>query len=244
MLNLKHLTHADNKIKATYEVVHGGGDEFNTTLTQDLNIDICERTGAVQAELHLISLTAPNLDEAVAKMAIWCERMAEALRVPRKVVASAPVFAKDWEAVKEGVSTPLGLTWERLQAQMGAAGLSAEEIREGSDELHEHEYIRFPRIDVKYLPLSHQEDVPDVLATLELTFPGITGGGVLRPNNPVFIDPFPYARGALVPLSNPQRTAADFFSLSERARDIYRVIAQAYVDCICLPPAPASTETH
>lgn len=236
MLKLTNLQHTENHMKAVYEVIHGGGDEFKTTLTQNLHVSICSKTGAVDAEFHFTELKAPSMDEALAKLAIWCDRMAAALREPRKVVASVPVFEKDWEAVRDENSSPMGLTWERLQALLSGAGMTAEDIREGSDELHEHEYIRCPQVDVKYLPLTHLDDVPDVLATLENAFPGITGGRDVRPNNPVFLSPFPYARGALVPLPNENRTAQNFFALSQRARDIYRVIAQAYVECICLPP--------
>jgi DNA topoisomerase IA len=232
MLELTKLEKTDAGVKAIYTVKHNTS-EYRTTLAQDLHVTICPRTGAVKGELHVLDLEAPSMDEARAKLALWCERLAEALREPLKAVASVPVYENDYDTLRaEDTAGPLGLTWTRLQALSSALKISREALRLALDELAEQDFITHPYSEVRYLRMSAKDDVAETLQAIERMFPGIANGFTLREANPLFSALFPYNHGAIVPYANTSRPTSDFFSLSETARVVYRLIADAYLDSV------------
>lgn len=233
MLELTNLEKTDAGMSAIYTVKHNTS-EYSTMLKQNLHVTICPRTGAVKGKLLILDLEAPSLDEARAKLALWCERLAEALREPLKVVASVPVYEKDYDILRaEDAAGPLGLTWTRLQAMARAAlKMPFAAISAAVDELSEGGYISNPYSEVRYLRESAKEDVADTLQAISMAFPGIAKGVTRREANPMFKALFPYNSGAIVPYGNTSRTAAEFFNLSPAARDVFRLVAEAYVDSV------------
>lgn len=229
-------------MKATYEVIHNT-DQFKTTLTQNLDVTICERTGKVTGELHIIKLEAATMPEAMAKLAIWCERMAMALREPMKVTASVPVFERDYSMDETSRRFEQGgLTLARLKALANGKGISSADARIALQELYDKELISYPVVDVAYLPGDRDWAAEQILESIEQVFPGVTKGVKLREDAPVFVMPFPYAHHAIVPTNERPSGGADFFKLSETVRTIYRIVAEEFVRAISEPPGgePAS----
>lgn len=97
MLDLKDIEKTNGGIRAVYTISHSDVAS-GTLLEQELHLVIDPRTGAVSGRLDVDGLTGATMDEAVDRLAAWCERLARGLREPRKVVASVPVYERDWRA--------------------------------------------------------------------------------------------------------------------------------------------------
>lgn len=93
MLKLKHVALTETGLASTYEVVHNVG-LLPTTLTQDIELVVNPETGKVTGRMAIEDLSADSLEDAIEKMAEWCDRLAAGLRQPRKVVCATPVFAR------------------------------------------------------------------------------------------------------------------------------------------------------
>lgn len=226
-------------VKASYEVVHSDG--FKTTLTQDLDLTICEQTGKVTGEFHITKLEAASMPEALAKLAVWCDRMAMALREPMKVTASVPIFeqvsaSEDSRKFEEG-----GLTKVRLQALANGKGISSADAIKAAHKLYQEGYISYPEVAVAFLPGNREWAEPHILTNIEQVFPGISKNVAPRRDAPVFLMPYPYTQHAIVPTDERPRDAAHFFELSETERVIYRIVAEEYVRAISEPPGGVST---
>lgn len=83
------------EVEAVYAVRHCSED-FDTTLELDLKMVMDPNTGKVKATLVFEEVEQPDFDAATEKLAVWCERMAQALRAPRQVVAHVPMFEQVW----------------------------------------------------------------------------------------------------------------------------------------------------
>jgi DNA topoisomerase IA len=223
-------------VKATYDVVHDS-DRFKLKLTQNLEVTICERTGEVRGELHITELMAPSMPEALAKLAIWCERMALALREPMKVTASVPIYERDY--AKEETSRKFeqgGLVRVRLQALANGKGISSADAIRAAQKLFDEGYISYPIVDVAYLPGNRDWAVCGILENIEVVFPGISKDAIPRQDAPVFLHPFPYGHHAIVPTEERPRDAENFLELSEAERTVYQIVAEEFVRAICEPP--------
>lgn len=76
-----------------FEVTHNVG-ALRTTLSCDLTVNIAPHSGKVQASLALDDLEADTLDEARIKMAVWCDRMAAALRDVNRISGEVPQYER------------------------------------------------------------------------------------------------------------------------------------------------------
>lgn len=222
-------------VKATYEVIHNS-DQFKTSLTQNLDVTICERTGAVKGELHIIALEAPSMPEALAKLAVWCERMAMALREPMKVTASVPVYERDHEKAASARNFEQGgLVRVRLEALANGKGISSAEAFKAAQKLYQEGYITYPDVNVGHLPGNREWTIAPILESIEAVFPGVSKDVAPQADAPVFLDPFPYAHTAIVPTEERPRDGEQFLELSETERTIYRIVAEEYVRAISEP---------
>jgi hypothetical protein len=228
-------------VKATYEVIHTEG--YNTKLTQELDVTICERTGKVTGAFHITELEAASVPEALAKLAVWCERMAIALREPMRITASVPVFEPEPAAesaqrkFEEG-----GLTQVRLQALANGKGISSADALRAAHKLFQEGYISYPEVAVAFLPGNREWVAPHILANIEQVFPGVCKNAAPRRDAPVFLAPYPYNQHAIVPSDERPRDAAHFFELSETERTVYRIVAEEYVRAISEPPGGVLAE--
>lgn len=92
MLTLQSMTMVGEAVHLSYVVRHNVG-QLATTLEADLQLKVNPHTGATTASLDLGELDAESLEAARARLAVWCERMAAALRAPvRQPTASLPVY--------------------------------------------------------------------------------------------------------------------------------------------------------
>lgn len=240
MLDLKLMEKTEKGMRAVYEVRHNTS-EFKTTLTQDLHLTVCPATGAVTGELIIKELAAASLDEAFERLALWCERLAAALREPRKVTASIPVFEKDQDAIlknSQGARSP-GMTWSRLEAMACALKIPAAVAKEAAAELRDGYFISYPWTETPFLPATAKEDVPEVLKTIEAVLPGMTAGIAVDTQSGFFKEVFPYAHHAIAPASMTAAGECNFAELTPAAKDLYRLIAESYLRCI----SPPSLET-
>ena len=77
MLHLKSLSVEDRELKVVYEAVHSRGGR---TLTENIVVQQCRHSGQAKASLSLRDCGADSADEALDRMADWCERIAKAIR--------------------------------------------------------------------------------------------------------------------------------------------------------------------
>ncbi|MBU9200156.1 hypothetical protein KTD31_01895 [Burkholderia multivorans] len=99
-LELVDAKFADHKATLKYTVGHNVG-RLPTTLEQDLDLTLDVATGKVTGALHLTDLTADSLDAAREKMAVWCERMAYALRAVQRKNHDLPIFERKSVVLEE-----------------------------------------------------------------------------------------------------------------------------------------------
>jgi hypothetical protein len=117
MLNLTDLSFADEIATLRYDVRHNVAD-LPTTTEFPLTLRVDTRTGAVTGALTLDGLEEPGLDEAVSKLATWCERTGAALRATRRLPESAlPLFERT--RFDEAALLP----WQRVLYQQMLADL-------------------------------------------------------------------------------------------------------------------------
>jgi hypothetical protein len=93
MLELKDLKYAENRVSLTYNIVHSVG-RLRTMLEQDLTLHVSTDTGKVTGEFHLTKLNADSVEAAREKMAVWCDRMAVALRSARRKSGDLPLYER------------------------------------------------------------------------------------------------------------------------------------------------------
>jgi len=243
MLTLKSTEVTEKHgIKAHYELVDNPGGKHKTTLTQDLHLNICPETGRVTGELRITSLEGRNIEELTAQLARWCERLANAAREPMQVVTAVPVFRKDYEAERklEEAGGPVGLTLVRLQERCRALGLSPEQTLAYANELFQADFITLPRTDVGNLPATARDDIDDILAAIEARVPGMAKGVVARPDSSLFRDPFPFTKTAIVPTAEDEDQ--HWSALSENAKAVFKVVAEAYLETAGARPAETPQE--
>ncbi|HDR9105426.1 hypothetical protein [Paraburkholderia sp. A3RO-2L] len=84
---------AERRATLKYTVGHNVG-RLPTTLEQDLDLTVDLGTGAVTGALHITDLTADSLDGAREKLAVWCERLAYALRAVQRKNHDLPIFER------------------------------------------------------------------------------------------------------------------------------------------------------
>jgi hypothetical protein len=93
MLELKDLKYDEDRVTLTYNVTHSGG-RIGTILEQDLKLTVDTRTGKVAGDLHLTELSVDSIEAAREKMAVWCERMAIALRHVKRKSGDLPLYQR------------------------------------------------------------------------------------------------------------------------------------------------------
>jgi hypothetical protein len=93
MLELKDLKYDENRVTVTYNVVHSGG-RTSTILEQDFKLTVDTQTGKVEGELHLTEMKVDSIEAAREKMAVWCERMAIALRRVERKSGDLPLYQR------------------------------------------------------------------------------------------------------------------------------------------------------
>ncbi|KVP75288.1 hypothetical protein WJ96_05895 [Burkholderia ubonensis] len=93
MLELKDIRLDAQNVSLVYNVRHNVG-RLRTTLKQDLKLQVDVNTGKVTGALHLTELEADSLEGAREKMAIWCDRMAAALRATRRKDGELPLYER------------------------------------------------------------------------------------------------------------------------------------------------------
>jgi len=148
MLELKGITMADNPhgggvVTLKYEVVHNVSS-LRTRLTLPLSLQLNLDTNKVKAALDVSSVEADSVDEALDRLANWCDRSAEALRErARKPGIDLPVFTRlsfDYEKL----TTWQKQLYDQVVADLGA--LPEDEEGEYIKRMHaEHHPIVFLR---------------------------------------------------------------------------------------------------
>lgn len=93
MLKLKKVELTEAGLESTYDVIHNVS-HLPTTLSQDLELVVNPETGKVHGRMVLDNLSADSLEDAIEKMAEWCDRIAAGLRQPRKVICMAPMYGR------------------------------------------------------------------------------------------------------------------------------------------------------
>ncbi len=94
MLELKHLVlEGKDQASLSYAVRHNVG-ALKTTLEQTMDVRLDIRSGKVEASLNLTELHADSLEAARVRMALWCERMAAALRGAARLEGDLPMYER------------------------------------------------------------------------------------------------------------------------------------------------------
>jgi len=92
MLELTDMRMDAGLVSLSYNVRHNVG-RLRTTLEQVMQLQVDPRTGKVIAgAMHIMDLSGDNVDDARLKMAVWCERLAAALRGTERKVGELPLF--------------------------------------------------------------------------------------------------------------------------------------------------------
>ncbi|WP_126223360.1 hypothetical protein [Burkholderia ambifaria] len=124
MLELKAITMGDTPlvdsvVTLKYEVVHNVSS-LRTRLTLPLSLQLNLDTNKVKAALDVSCVEADSVDEALDRLANWCDRSAEALRErARKPGIELPVFTRlafDYETLT---------TWQKQLYDQVVADLGA-----------------------------------------------------------------------------------------------------------------------
>lgn len=93
MLELTEFSLKDGQARVTYNVRHNVG-RLKTTLEQTLELRVDLATGKVRGSLHVTDLEAANIEGAREKLAVWCDRLAAALRGAERKVGDLPVYER------------------------------------------------------------------------------------------------------------------------------------------------------
>jgi hypothetical protein len=240
MLSLKTCATVDDKLTATYDVVHNDSTS-STKLTQELEIQICQNTGAITGRLHVNDLKAASFEQGIEKLAIWCDRLAKALREPMKIKTSVPVFEKDWDRFHEQEEQhvqALGLSFLRLKNIALEKGLSGQEVMEAAIALYENRYITYPKTDSVHVPKHALDQLTGTLETVTTYLHDLTPLPVINTHAPIFDDERVLTHWAITPLPKPD-AASDRASMGKgesglphasRAEQIvYRIVAEEYI---------------
>lgn len=94
MLKLKTGKFDEHHLTVVYEVTHTRGGRNPTTLRQDIEIQQHLDRPMASAALRILDCEAPTAEEALDRMADWCERIAKAIRgrgEPRLAVLQYPM---------------------------------------------------------------------------------------------------------------------------------------------------------
>lgn len=92
MLELTRLALSERgEANLAYTVRHNVG-RLRTTLEQTLELAVDSRTGKVTGALHLTELEADSIEAARERMAVWCDRMAAALRGAERRQGDLPLY--------------------------------------------------------------------------------------------------------------------------------------------------------
>ena len=92
MLELIDMQMNEGQVSLVYNVRHNVG-RLRTTLEQVLQLQVNPRTGKVTtAAMHVTDLAADSVDDARLLMAVWCERLAAALRGASRKEGELPLF--------------------------------------------------------------------------------------------------------------------------------------------------------
>ena len=149
MLELKGVAMADiphvgSVVTLKYKVVHNVSS-LRTSLTLPLSLELNLDTNKVKAALDISGIEADSVDEALDRLANWCDRSAEALRErARKPGIELPVFNRlsfDYETLT---------TWQKQLYDQVVADLEA------LPEDEEGEYIK--RLHAEHHPLVFLRD--------------------------------------------------------------------------------------
>ena len=93
MLKLKTGKFDEHHLAVVYEATHTRGGRNPTTLRQDIEIQQRHGRPVVSASLQMAGCEAPTTEEALDRLADWCERVAKAIRgrgEPRVAVLEYP----------------------------------------------------------------------------------------------------------------------------------------------------------
>lgn len=94
MLELKKLTlNNERYVSLVYTVQHNTGS-CSTVLEQDLELNLDTLTGRVTGAMHLTDLSVDSLEAAREKMAVWCDRLAAALRSATRKPGDIPIYER------------------------------------------------------------------------------------------------------------------------------------------------------
>lgn len=93
MLEMTGFNLKDGHAELTYNVRHNVG-RLRTTLEQTLALQVDIATGKVRGALHVTDLEADSIDAARTKLAVWCDRLAAALRAPQRKPGDLPIFER------------------------------------------------------------------------------------------------------------------------------------------------------
>lgn len=240
MLSLKTCSTVDDKLTATYDVVHNDST-FSTKLTQELEIQICQNTGAITGRLNVNDLKAASFEEGIDKLAIWCDRLAKALREPMKIKTSVPVFEKDWDALREQEAQEvkaLGLSFVRLKKIASEKGLSGQEVMDAATALYENGYITYPKTESVHVPKIALDQLTGTLETVTTYLQDLAPLPVINAHAPIFDDERVLTHWAITPLPKPD-AASDRAAtgksengppgVSRVEKIVYRIVAEEYV---------------
>lgn len=92
-LVLKDSGQAKPGLALTFSVSHNVG-ALPTTLECNLDMVVAPGTGKVKASLLLEDLEADSVEAAREKMALWCDRMAAALRGVERMPFEVPLYER------------------------------------------------------------------------------------------------------------------------------------------------------
>jgi hypothetical protein len=93
MLELTGIALKDGQAHVTYNVRHNVG-RLRTTLEQTLELRVDVATGKVRGALHITDLETENVEGAREKLAVWCERLAAALRGVVRMEGDLPLYER------------------------------------------------------------------------------------------------------------------------------------------------------
>lgn len=93
MLKLTGFSLKDSQARVTYTVRHNVG-RLRTSLEQQLELRVDLSTGKVQGALHVTDLEADNIEAAREKLAVWCDRLAAALRAAERTPGDLPLYER------------------------------------------------------------------------------------------------------------------------------------------------------
>lgn len=243
MLALKSCATTDDNMSAVYEVIHNDPDYSHLTLTQNFQVQICKNTGAITGQLNITDLKAPSMTEGIEKLAIWCERMAMALREPMKVKAMVPVFEKDWDVIHAQEEEGLGLSFIRLKKLALEKGISGKDTMSAAMNLYENGYISYPKTESVHLPCVQRDSLCSTLETITAYLRDLAPLPVVDHCAPIFNDDLVLTHWSIVPLPRVEHLPGELATrdknhnglpdASRTEQIIYRIVAEEYVRALC-----------